>query len=365
MKRYIFKEQQITDEYRYIFLCGSHYLKRDKKDKRNVLRDFLKKEKSNYRPIILEDNFIFKKNISRFLFYDDIYMKDLYQVEMIMNYLSDNNIIIHESISTGAETGLFLSEELSIKKTCLLIPDEKAIEENKLGQFIYLAFLRGDESVKTIKFYPRIEKKILSNDVKYWHTYFWEDRIGDHLGNQLLEFLEKENLVYKIKFTRSMEKVNEGYIHYYYKKKSPVLEITLLPRVLLNCVAAVFNIHELSKKIFGAEEHELKEYIEDIENCLLNVFIQTIEEKTGRDFEKCSIHIKMNMNRVYISGMIGMIMYLFQAAGFIDIRKSEDYMQNNKVKIIRKMVTYLDGTNHYFYEKYDSCIGCAIDRQIV
>lgn len=136
MKRYIFTEEKIENEYKYIFLCGTHYVRKSKKDKRNVLRKFLKEENVNYRPIILEDNFIFKKNSSRFLVYDDIHMKNLYQVEMLMNYLSDNNIIIHESISTGAETGLFLSEPLAVKKTCLLVPDVMAVEENKIGQFI-------------------------------------------------------------------------------------------------------------------------------------------------------------------------------------------------------------------------------------
>ena len=87
MERYIFKEQELTNEYQYIFLCGSHYINSDQKDKRNVLRNFLKKKNAFYRPIILEDNFIFKKNKSRFLQYDDIYMKDLYQVEMVMNGL--------------------------------------------------------------------------------------------------------------------------------------------------------------------------------------------------------------------------------------------------------------------------------------
>ena len=52
MKRYIFKEQEFSNEYRYIFLCGSHYVRSNKKDKRNVLREFLKKENANYCPII-------------------------------------------------------------------------------------------------------------------------------------------------------------------------------------------------------------------------------------------------------------------------------------------------------------------------
>lgn len=363
MKRYIFKEQDITNEYQYIFLCGSRYIWNDENDKRNVLRSFLKKKDSKYRPIILEDNFIFKNGKSRFLRYDDIHMKDLYQVEMLMNYLSDNNIIIHESISTGAETGLFLSEKHALSKTCLLVPDEIAIEENKIGQFMHLAFQREPNAVKVIKFYPRIEKKVISNDVQYWHTYFWEDKIGENLGTQIQKFLEKENLIYKIKFTDSMKKVDEGYIHY--KKKNNRLEITLLPRILLNCIIAIFNIDELSKVVFSARERELKEYIKDIRTFLLEIFIQTIEEKTGEVFEKCSIQVKMNINRVYIAGIIGMSLYLFQAAGFIEIKKAKDYEESNKVKISRKMVIAHDGTKHFFYEKYRDCISCAIDTQII
>ena len=98
---------------------------------------------------------------------------------------------------------------------------------------------------------------------------------------------------------------------------------------------------------------------------VFEVFIQTIGEKTGENFERCSIHAKMNIKRVYISGIIGMCLYLFQAAGFIDIVKAEDYVENNKVGITRKMVTYHDGTKHFFYEKYSGCIECAIDTQIV
>lgn len=364
MKQYIFKEQEFQKGYRYIFLCGSHYIKNSKMDKRNVLREFLKEQNINYRPIILEDNFMFRKRTDRFLMYDDIYMKDLYQVEMLTNYLSDNNIIIHESISTGAETGLFLSEESALRKTCLLLPDETATEESKLGQFIRLAFLKEPNSAQVIKFYPRIEKNILSNDVRYWHTYFINDKIGKHLGNQILNFLGTKDLIYKIKFTKNKERINEGFIHYY-KKRNNTLEITLLPRILLDCIVAIFNINELSKKIFTSEGREMKEYIKDIKNCLNEVFIQTIEEKTGEHFEKCSIQAKMNIRRMHISGIIGMSLYLFQAAGFIDILKMEDYMESNKVRITRKMITYPDGNKHFFYDKYSECIGRVIDTQIV
>lgn len=367
MKRYIFKEQELTNEYRYIFLCGSQYKSKSKQDKRNVLRDYLIEKNQLYRPIILEDNFIFQKDSSRYLRYDDIYMKDLYQVEMLTNYLSDYNIIVHESISTGAETGLFLSEKDALNKTCLLVPDETAVEEDKVGQFIRLAFMRKPNVLRVINFYPRVEKHILSNDVMYWHTYFYKNRIGRNLNKELQKFLKTADQTYEIKFTRTMEKVEEGYIHY--KRNKQCLEITALPRILLICVAAVFSIDELSKKIFSAEQKELKEYINDIKEFLSKVFKNTIEEKTGEHFEKCSVHARMNVNNVYISGIIGMILYLFQAAGFIEIVKAEDYEKSSKVEIRRKMLVYQehdqDKTNHFFYEKYSECITCAVDTQIV
>lgn len=363
MKRYIFKEQEITNEYRYIFLCGSRYVKSDEKDKRNVLREFLKQKNPNYCPVILEDNFIFKKSKSRFLLYDDIYMKDLYQVEMVTNYLSDSNIIIHESISTAAETGLFLSEEQALKKTCLLLPEETAVEEQKLGQFIRLAFLNSPNPVKVIRFYPRVVKNILSEDVKYWHTYFWKDRIGINLGKRIEEFLGQAEMVHKIEFTRKKERVKDGLI--YYSKNGTGVEINILPRIFLNCIAAIFNIDEVSRQVFNVREKTLKDYIDVIKEQILEIFISTIEEKTGGEFKNCSIFFEMNIKRVYISEIIGMSLYLFQAARFIEVLKADDYMETNRVTITRKMVTYKDGTKHFFYEKYKECIGHTVDIQIV
>lgn len=99
--------------------------------------------------------------------------------------------------------------------------------------------------------------------------------------------------------------------------------------------------------------------------CLNEVFIQTISEKIGEDFKQCSVQVKMNVKRVYISSIIGMCLYLFQAAGFIEILKTEDYVKSNKVKIARKMVLYHDGSKQFFYSKYAGCIGQVIDTQIV
>lgn len=262
MRKFIFKEQKIKEEYQYVFLCGTHYLASQKKDKRNVLRSFLQRKDAKFRPIILEDNFIFKKNSSRFLVYDDIHMKDLYQVEMLMNYLSDSNIIVHESISTGAETGLFLSECDAVEKTCLLVPDEVAVEEDKLGQFIRLSFLRDPYPVKVITYYPSLEQHIRSENVKYWHTYFYKNTIGDNLGKQIIDFLKNSDVDYGIRFTQTTNKIKEQYIYYKVEKKNGILTIRVLPRVLLICVAGIFNIKDCETEIFGSEKRELKKFVE-------------------------------------------------------------------------------------------------------
>lgn len=363
MKRYIFRQKQIVDEYRYIFLCGTKYIGNSVEDKRNVLRKFIKASKAFYKPIILEDNFIFKKNSSRFLVYDDIHMKDLYQVEMLTNYLSDKNIIIHESISTGAETGLFLSEEQMAKKTCLLVPDQIAIEEEKIGQFIKLAFLRETSDVKIITFYPRVQKNIVSNEVMNWHTYFNKDMIGEHLGENIMGFLKCDVLKYQIRFSQNINKVNEGMIHH--SVVDGRLVITALPRILMLCIATIFNVDEFEDEIFNAGYKQMKEYVAIVKRHLQQVFINTIEEKTGKEIDSCTITPRMNVRGVYISGVIGMCFYLFQAAEFIQIVKAADYKESGKVEITRKIVQCKEGMNHFFYKKYDECIGSAVDTQIV
>lgn len=362
MNKYIFRENNIEKEYRYIFLCGTKFNAKNKVDKRIVLRDFLVQENCFYRPIILEDNFVFKRS-NKFLSYDDIHMKDLYQVEMLMNYLADNNIIIHESISTAAETGLFLSEQRAITKTCLLLPDQIAVEEDKLGQFLRLAFLRTDPILKVIKYFPKIKENIISDNVRNWHTYFYSDQIGKNLGNEIRQFINDNFVINKIKFAKYKPRIYKGCIHFAIKDTE--LQITALPRVLMMCVACLFNIKEVEKKVFNNDGKKLNEYINNLKECLSLLFINTIEEKTGKKICKCSIKAEMNVKGVYISHVLGMSLYLFQAAGFINIIKDKDYLNTGKLSITRKMLSGNDGKTHFFYEKYSQCIATIVDKQIV
>lgn len=369
MKRYIFNEQKIEDEYKYIFLCGTMYGRNNLTDKRNVLRAYLSENNSNFRPIILEDNFMFGKSRQRLLRYGDIYMNNLYQVEMVMNYLSDSNIIIQESISTGAEVGLFLSEPGSLKKTCLLVPDKTAVEEDKLGTFIRLAFVDVPNfvdmpnKVDIITFYPEIEENLVSENVKHWHTHFYKNKIGTNLGENIIHFFDKCNVDYKIQFSNNIKMIENGYIYYKVIHGSK-LEIKLIPRVLLCCIASILNIEKVSRNIFGKSK-KMKVYIREMKEVLQEVFINTIGEKTGADIQECFIKAQWNISGVYIGQIIGMSLYLFQAAGFIKIKKDKSYIDNREVKISRVVLKKPDGTNFFFYEKYKQCIGTIAETQIL
>jgi hypothetical protein len=70
------------------------------------------------------------------------------------------------------------------------------------------------------------------------------------LGNSGNVRVNREDRKFKIEFTRNKAKVDEGVV--YYNIKLQRLEVTVLPRVLLLCIASVFNIEELEKSIFSA-----------------------------------------------------------------------------------------------------------------
>lgn len=188
MGKYCFNLKYSGSFYKLIFLCGSKYVGSNKSDKRNVLRKHLLEKSPLYRPIILEDNFIFSKKTT-FLAYGDIYMRNLYDVEFLVSLLSDAILIFHESISTGAEAGLFLGEHSNKNKTCLIVPNKEAVEEDKLGAFLRLSFFKGYNPVKQITYYPSVQNNITSVNLRNLHTSFANNSVGEALSEKILDFI--------------------------------------------------------------------------------------------------------------------------------------------------------------------------------
>lgn len=97
---------------------------------------------SNLHAIILEENFQFASTSKQYLSYDDIYLSGLAQIEQLASLYASKIIIIHETISTAAELGMFAIDPILAQKICLLVPDKVSIEEEKISGFIRLAFFR-------------------------------------------------------------------------------------------------------------------------------------------------------------------------------------------------------------------------------
>lgn len=220
-----------------------------------------------------------------------------------------------------------------------------AVEEDKLGAFIRLAFVDVPNKVDIITFFPKIEENIVSENVKHWHTHFYENKIGTNLGEKIIQFLNKCSMDYKIQFSNNTKRIEKGDI-YYRVIDGKKLEIKILPRVLLCCIASILNIKEVSKNIFNKSK-EMKVYISEMKEFLQKIFMNTIGEKTGADIRECSIMAYWNINGVYIGQIIGMSLYLFQAADFIKIKKDESYIDNHEVKISRVILKKPDGTNFF------------------
>ena len=123
------------------FLCGTKYDSANENDKRKILKKFLQSNISDCRALILEENFWFKKTTEKYLSYDEIFLRDLAQIEQMASLYADKIIVVHESLSTAAEIGVFASDPAVAPRVCVLAPDENAIDENKISGFIYLAFL--------------------------------------------------------------------------------------------------------------------------------------------------------------------------------------------------------------------------------
>lgn len=346
MSKYIFKNNGKSNElYKFIFLCGSKYVQSDTTDKRNVLKEHLKKINDLYRIIILEENFTFS-NKKKYLNYGDIYMRNLYDVEFLVSQLSDVIFILHESISTGAEAGLFLGEYSNREKTCLILPNIEAVEENKLGTFLKLSFFKGENTVKQITYYPSVKNNITSINLRNLHTSFVNNSVGKSLTKNILDFIESR--------TKSFEIGKKEFVFNFKENK---LTVKTAPEKVLYCVAAMLSIGEISDKIFS-KSMTLESVIDILIKELKQILISTYEEVKGYKFD-IDPEVCFESEKGTIKRMIGMTLYLFNAAGFMDIRKNETYSKDKKVTLEKSK----DRSN-FFFTKYSSLIDVIEEEKI-
>lgn len=351
------------DEFKYdnsltiIFLCGIKYGTRDPNDKRKVLKKYLENNISECHVIILEENFAFKTTTQKYLSYDDIFLTSLAHIEQLASLFANKVIIIHESISTAAELGMFAIDTSLSKKICLLTPDDISIDEKKISAFIKLAFMNSNSPEtsigKQITFFPDIHVNRISTEKSDYHTLFHNNEIGENLGKKILSFVKPKKKNYFIKFIKSSfgntsNATNQ--IDYHINIKNRELAIYIHPETLKIQLLSLFFVDKYRKefRLYKA----IKDHVTYICEIYEKLLASTITDLEGIELHSVKLKINLKNTSCTLRQSVGYFLYMLQAAHLIGLEQ-EAGAPHSKRKILLTMTleNYKNQIKPYIYEK--------------
>jgi hypothetical protein len=328
---YIFNKITSLPKLNIIFLCGSSFDYKNDNDKRKILKEHILKTEQDTFVVILEENFIFGKSNNSFLGYNEIFMKNLKDIEMLTAFFADKVIIIHESISTAAELAAFASDKVLNKKICLLVPYEVAIEEDKISSFLRLAYLKGSDKVNVITFYPEVFKYIISDNHINIRTNFFNNEIGYNLSKKIKSFINTIDWnVDKIDIKPNV-----------YGKPSSNLNIIsysdvciyVSVKVVIYQMISLFNLECFKTEI--RTHKSISDHVSYIEKLYKEIINNTINEEKGKILNINSIIIKEDKT-ISLRDTIAYSLYLLQAMKLIKFNKS---VEGYKITITTDMTS--------------------------
>lgn len=347
----IYKDEfEYIDPFNVIFLCGNEYKGKDKRDKRIILKQFLQDNCSS-RVIILEENFAFRNSDKNYLSYDNAFLRGLSEIEQLASLYANKIIIIHETISTAAELGMFAINPDLAEKVCLLVPDSISIEEDKISAFIEKAFLNNRVKsckVENIIYYPDVRVNVLSENVSYYHTYFHENRIGDNLSEKIKKFLNlNKNISEKISIQKSQYKkpLSKGVLAYWINNNK-------LGEFYINVDIDSIKIQLLSILLNDEFKDEFKKYkkiyqhVTFIVNIYKRILLNTILNYEGLEDNYKIKNVKIRSTICDLRQVVGYFLYMLQAIKFIELQYEDENEPNlRKIVIKQKMKHYKDEFN--------------------
>lgn len=330
----------VPDDIKIIFLCGVKFT--EENDKRTVLKEYLQKTKA-HRVIILEEHF------SDLSIYGSVNLKNLYDVETLVGCFANATVIIHESISTGAELGMLASNKSTASKLLVLHPDGDSVEENKISSFIWLAYYRGKDPVlpkeNAIAFHPTLSRNYDTNDRYVYHTNFPNDlKLESHARNGIDTFLNIPEVqpISKLTFnkTRFHDPTQEtDNIDYYVEED--MMNFCISPMAMRCLLFSLLSLDHVKNRL--EESTSISEVMTGLHDELSKLLIATSRAKLGLDFNKAKIHLKgLALSTFHdestdeVRKTIGLFVYLIKAMGYL---AEEDDMQ---FKITRHFVPLRD-----------------------
>lgn len=186
---------EFAEPIRVLFLCGAKFNDIDS-DKRIVLKKHLEEDSRN-KVILLEKYFDFilrKNNDKGLLSYYDADLFNLHNIESFAALVATNIIVIHETLSTAGEIGVFGSNKELRDRIITLVPEKFSVEEEKISNFLRLAFWNSREKLinnQVIRFYPTTKRTMVSDTHSFYETFFSKNELPRAIGTKIDSQLNK------------------------------------------------------------------------------------------------------------------------------------------------------------------------------
>lgn len=338
-------KKTINNPLRIFFLCGSYFNINDQNrlDKRIVLKEYIESLNPNYKCLILEENFLFRRSTSK-LNYNDIDMKSLKTIEVLTSLMSDKVIIFHECISTAAEIGLFSSDKIISDKMIILAPDIYSAEEDVISGFINLSYnnkVLPDYNLEIIRYFPGTYSYEISNNSNKLHTYFVNNILGESLTSKLSSTLEIKESSINIEKQNRYNKFNNDISKYVVSQEE--LNVTLNIKHLVAMLISLFTVDELKRKLREPINIDVNDRIEVKKNVLFKAisilkksFIEYIERailSNNPNIRYNKISISVACANISFSQSVSYFIYVMYGINLIDINQS-----NKKLVITNQLV---------------------------
>jgi len=313
------------------FLCGVTYKRDSIEDKRNVLYDFLKQNRK-IKPVILEKSFSIESfDNTDTLRYKEIGLNNLRDIEVLTSLYSHLIFIIHESMATASEMGMFSYNDHTAEKICVIYPDEFSINKNVISIFFKYAFFNDKNLIINDKlpFYPRTKTVYHADNNIEAYTYFRNNQITSDLKKKINTFIEnKSKCTYNLKFDNEFSK-DHSYFLRKNKKRDNGYKITmnLTAEFFFYHMLAILNTNEV--KIIFQKNNDFKDCVHEIGTLFLEALKRTIIYKYD------DIIIKDNDFTCYVNGYgfeqaLFYLFYIFHAIGIVEIKDNTITRVENK-----------------------------------
>lgn len=319
-------QEEFKPSFYIAFLCGVKYESDSIEDKRNVLYDYLKQNRK-IKPVILEKSFsIDSFNHTKTLDYKDIGLNNLRDIEVLTSLYSHFIFVIHESMATASEIGMFSYDNHTAKKICIIYPDELSINKNVLGDFFTYAFFSDIKPIINGKFsfYPKTRTITHAYNNVEAYTYFINNRISEELENKINTFIENgSRRTYNLKL---YNKYKRFYSYFLLKNENnSKLDITLTAEFFFYHVLALLNTNEV-KEIFENKDTDFLECVTKIGDIFLKALETTIIYNNGNIKGKTTCHI----NKYPFRQALFYLFYVFHAIGIVVIKENKITRIENK-----------------------------------